>query len=76
MKWIEQYNVDEEFYQYISKDKNYLACLMVPHKGTNWKYMIRINRFETFDRWSVAEIEEFFDTEQEALEFLNNYSYE
>lgn len=76
MIWIEQYNIDEEFYQYNSKDKKYLACLMYPHSGTNWKYMVRINELKTFDRWALAEIEEFFDTEQEALDFLNNYNNE
>lgn len=42
---------------------NFLAyCLVAPHSGNHYKFMLRVNPIKTLDRWSVADIEEFYDT--------------
>ena len=46
---------------YMEDDILYYS-IVAPHSGNNFKYMLRINPIKTFDRWSVADIEEFYDT--------------
>ena len=44
------------------KDNILYYSIVAPHSGNDFKYMLRVNPIKTFDRWSVADIEEFYDT--------------
>lgn len=46
--------------------------VVAPHSGNNYKYMLRINPIQTFDRWINADIEEFYDTINELNYNLRN----
>ena len=46
-------------------------CLIAPHCGNNYKYILRANTQKTFDRWSVCEFQKEFNTEFLLLTFLN-----
>lgn len=50
--------------------ENKYFCAVFPHSGNNYKYMLRINNKDTFDRWSVAEEEYFFKTAQEMILYM------
>ncbi|MFJ8528547.1 hypothetical protein [Bacillus sp. NPDC094106] len=56
---------------------NESICLMYiePHKGTDWKYLIRIDYLKTFDRWSVTwyehEIKDIVD-ENEVINLMHD----
>ena len=40
---------------------NLLFSITAPHEGNEYKYMLRINPANTFDKWGNADIEEFYD---------------
>ena len=50
------------------EDKYYLAVM--PHKGNDFRYMLRINLKTTFDRWSNAEEEYFFDNVEDMISYM------
>lgn len=72
MVWLVEYDMDGVV-QYISKDGEHIAQFIYPHNGTDYKYVVRINRSSTFERWSNAETEEWFDDEKPAFDFLCNF---
>lgn len=45
-------------------------CVVEPHNGNNYSYLLRINGQKTFDRWSNAEIEIFTNTADEIILYL------
>lgn len=46
--------------------------LVTPHKGTDFKYMIRAEKKIDFDKWGNAQYEEFFSSEKELIEILQD----
>lgn len=72
MVWLVEYDMDG-IVQYTSKNGKHLAQFIYPHNGTDYKYVVRINRSSTFDSWSNAEIEEWFDEEKRAFDFLHKF---
>ena len=52
------------------EDEDNYYCAVYPHKGNNYKYMLRISLKETFDRWSVAEEERFFNTATDMIMYM------
>ena len=63
----------EDTIQYVSSDGSYVAQFIYPHSGTDYKFIVRINRLYTFDRWGNSEIEEWLDNEVEAFKLLNTF---
>lgn len=55
-----------------------IICLVVaPHKGTNFKYMVRFAPKAGFDRWANSVvIEEFFDTPEDVVTCLTTNTAE
>jgi len=45
-------------------NENLLINFIEPHSGTKWKYCLRADFPETFDRWSVALFEEDFKIDE------------
>ena len=50
-------------------------CIIGPHEGNNFQYILRINPKQTMDRWINADIEEFYDTIGELSEDLEHHSW-
>ena len=46
-------------------------CVVGPHAGNDFSYMLRRNPIVTFDRWSVVDLEDFYDSAEELLEELD-----
>ena len=46
-------------------------CVVAPHKGNHFSYMLRRNPIITFDRWDVADLEDFYDSAEDLLEELD-----
>lgn len=55
---------------YASKGVMYY-CVVAPHSGNDFTYMLRRNAMCTFDRWSVVDLEDFYDSAEELLENLD-----
>lgn len=67
------YTLDGSYYL---KNKLILVCLVSPHSGTNYKYMLRADSIKEHDRWGNCDFEEFFDTKDNidrVLLELNEY---
>lgn len=65
-KLILEFNLFEEWK--IDEVRTYTGCRILvqfiePHEGTDWKYCIRAEHSEEFDRWSVVQFEEFFESD-------------
>lgn len=46
-------------------------CVVAPHEGNDFSYMLRRNPIITFDRWSVVDLEDFYDSAEDLLEELD-----
>ena len=45
--------------------------VVAPHNGNDFSYMLRRNPIVTFDRWSIVDLEDFYDSAEDLLEELN-----
>jgi len=71
--WELDYKLEDSHVYYRSKNGKYMACIVMPHSGTDYKYMLRIAKVEGFDRWSFADVEEYFDTFEDSKEYMDTY---
>lgn len=46
-------------------------CIVAPHEGNNFSYMLRRNPIVTFDRWSIVDLEDFYNSAEKLLEELD-----
>ena len=46
-------------------------CVVAPHEGNDFSYMLRRNPIVTFDRWSITDLEDFYDSAEDLLEKLD-----
>ena len=46
-------------------------CIVAPHKENHFSYILRRNPIITFDRWSITELEYFYDSAEDLLEELD-----
>lgn len=46
-------------------------CVVAPHSGNDFSYMLRRNAICTFDRWSMADLEDFYDSAEDLLSELS-----
>lgn len=46
-------------------------CVVAPHKGNDFSYILRRNPIVTFDRWNIVDLEDFYDSAEDLLEELN-----
>lgn len=68
--WLFDNCVDENVFFLDSTNKLLCACIMAPHKGTDYKWLLRIANCEGFDKWSSAQIEEFYDSHVNIIDRL------
>lgn len=48
-----------------------------PHEGNGYKYLLRVSTCAAFDRWANSiPIEEFFDTEEDLVNYILNNQLE
>ena len=67
------YNLDGSISHLYWIFENKCFCVVEPHRGNDYTYLLRINRQETFDRWSNAEVEMFTKTAEEIILYLIEY---
>ena len=46
-------------------------CVVAPHEGNDFNYMLRRNPIVTFDRWSIVDLEDFYNNAEDLLEELD-----
>lgn len=52
---------------YFFKDYNKIICYVTPHKGTDFKHLLRAEINEDFDKWGNCQYEVLFETKRELL---------
>lgn len=54
--------IDSDIYYFNKKVTgiDYVFSLTSPHSGSDYKWVFRANRKDTFERWSCCEYEEFY----------------
>lgn len=57
---------------YWSFEDNYF-CVCEPHSGNDFKYLLRVNNKETFDRWNSAEVEIYTKNAEDIISELMQY---
>ena len=63
---------DTQFYYQSELNNDMIACVVIPHKGNNFRWLLRIGFKSTFDKWGNAEYENTFDTFPLLAEFMSN----
>lgn len=66
---------DTQFYYESKFNDNMIACIVIPHKGNHFKWLLRIGFKSTFDKWDNVEYENTFDTFQSLAKFMSNEKY-
>lgn len=77
-KIIKQFNlqlleiIDGNYYL---KNEEMFVCLISPHEGTNYQYMLRADSIKGHDRWANCDFESFINenTMDEVLLDLEKY---
>ena len=46
-------------------------CVVGPHEGNDFNYMLRRNPIVTFDRWSIVDLEDFYNSAEDLLKELD-----
>lgn len=46
-------------------------CVVAPHEGNDFSYMLQRNPIITFDKWGAADLEDFYDSAEDLLEELD-----
>ena len=59
------------YYQYNFND-DIIACIVIPHAGNDFKWLLRIGFKSTFDKWGNAEFEDKFDNFLDLSNFMSN----
>ena len=49
-----------------------IACVVIPHKGNYFRWLLRIGFKSTFNKWGDVEYENTFDTFPSLAEFMSN----
>lgn len=68
---MQKFNLEEVYSvdgTHVFKNNYIYVQYIEPHKGTSFRHMIRADYIISFDRWSVARFEEFFNNEKEYIE--------
>lgn len=53
-----------------AEDNLLYYCIIAPHEGNDYSFLLRVNTKKTFDRWSICEFEEKFSTSEKLIKFL------
>lgn len=59
-------------HMYWAYENNYF-CVVEPHSGNHFHYLLRINDKDSFDRWSIAETEIYTKNPREIILTLIEY---
>ena len=74
--WELKDNCDEVQWYYRSKlNDDMIACIVIPHKGNNFQWLLRIGFKSTFNKWGDVEYENTFDTFPLLAEFMSSEKY-
>jgi hypothetical protein len=81
ISWLEEYGYnlisslfdDDGHLTHLYFDRlSIIYCVIAPHSGNGYKYILRANSKITFDKWSNCEAEYKFDTIEEIEDLLEN----
>lgn len=53
-----------------------IACIVEPHDGNGFKWLLRVANFEDFDRWSLAEMQKYCSTFEDVVDILTSLDVE
>ena len=71
--WELKDNCDETQWYYQSKlNDDMIACIVIPHKGNHFRWLLRIGFESTFNKWDDVEYEDIFDTFPLLAEFMSD----
>ena len=63
---------DTQFYYESKLNDDMIACVVIPHKGNHFRWLLRIGFKSTFNKWGDVEYENNFDTFSLLAEFMSN----
>lgn len=63
---------DTQFYYQSKLNDDVIACVVIPHEGNHFRWLLRIGFKSTFNKWGDVEYEDFFDTFPLLAEFMSD----
>lgn len=63
---------DTQFYYESKLNDDMIACIVIPHKGNHFRWLLRIGFKSTFNKWGDVEYENKFDTFPLLTEFMSD----
>ena len=63
---------DTQFYYESKLNDDMIACVVIPHNGNHYQWLLRIGFKSTFDKWGNVEYENNFCTFSLLADFMNN----
>lgn len=71
--WKLRDDCNEVQWYYQSKlNDDAIACIVIPHKGNQFRWLLRIGFKSTFNKWGDVEYENTFDTFPLLAEFMSD----
>ena len=63
---------DTQFYYQSKLNDDMIACVVIPHNGNHYQWLLRIGFKSTFDKWGNVEYENNFYTFSLLADFMSN----
>ena len=63
---------DTQFYYQSKLNDDMIACVVIPHNGNHYQWLLRIGFKSTFDKWGNIEYENNFYTFSLLADFMSN----
>lgn len=63
---------DTQFYYQSKLNDDMIACVVIPHNGNHYQWLLRIGFKCTFDKWGNVEYENNFYTFSLLADFMSN----
>ena len=63
---------DTQFYYESKLNDDMIACVVIPHKGNHFRWLLRIGFKSTFNKLVYVEYENTFDTFPSLADFMSN----
>lgn len=66
---------DTQFYYQSKLNDDMIACVVIPHEGNHYRWLLRIGFKSTFNKWGDVEYENTFDIFSLLAHFMSNEKY-
>lgn len=66
--FVDDWDMSTTYFSKVNHRGEWLVSVTEPHEGNNYKWLVRANKHETFDKWGNADFQEYYDDINDFME--------